>query len=143
MKDDFLGYDLGTEAVLESAHIVVGNNDADKIVKYAVETSVDNSTWTPAEGYAEYTGVETGKDVLNIDLKGVTARYIRIRSLETREKWVKFSEFTVKQKIDQAGTAENVYTNVKNHGMLGTTEAGMSSLQPGTISLKKRSVYRC
>ena len=137
LKDDFLGYDLGTEAVLESAHIVVGNNDADKIVKYAVETSVDNSTWTPAEGYAEYTGVETGKDVLNIDLKGVTARYIRIRNLETREKWVKFSEFTVKQKIDQAGTAENVYTNVKNHGMLGTTEAGMSSLQPGTISLKK------
>lgn len=137
LKDDFLGYDLGTEAVLESAHIVVGNNDADKIVKYAVETSVDNSTWTPAEGYAEYTGVETGKDVLNIDLKGVTARYIRIRNLETREKWVKFSEFTVKQKIDQAGTAENVYTNVKNHGMLGTTDAGMSSLQPGTISLKK------
>lgn len=137
LKDDFLGYDLGTEAVLESAHIVVGHTGGDKLVKYAVETSVDNSTWTPAEGYAEYTGAAEGKDVLNIDLKGVTARYIRIRNLEKKPTWAKFSEFTVKQKVDQTGTTENIYTNVKDHGMLGTTEAGMSSLQPGTISLKK------
>ena len=90
LKDDFLGYDLGTEAVLESAHIVVGHTGGDKLVKYAVETSVDNSTWTPAEGYAEYTGAAEGKDVLNIDLKGVTARYIRIRNLEKKPTWAKF-----------------------------------------------------
>ena len=66
-----------------------------------------------------------------------TARYIRIRNLEKKPTWAKFSEFTVKQKVDQTGTTENIYTNVKDHGMLGTTEAGMSSLQPGTISLKK------
>ena len=137
LKDDFLGYDLGTEAVLESAHIVVGNSGGDKLLKYAVETSVDKETWTPVEGYAEHTGAAEGKDVLNIDLKGVTARYIRIRNLEKKPTWAKFSEFTVKQKVDQTGTTENIYTNVKDHGMLGTTEAGMSSLQPGTISLKK------
>lgn len=70
----------------------------------------------------------------------MTARYIRIRNLEKKPTWAKFSEFTVKQKVDQTGTTENIYTNVKDHGMLGTTEAGMSSLQPGTISLKKISI---
>ena len=53
MVDDFLGYDLGTEAVLESAHIVVGHDGGDKIEKYAIETSVDNVKWTSVEGYAE------------------------------------------------------------------------------------------
>ena len=72
----------------------------------------------------EYTGAAEGKDVLNIDLKGVTERYIRIRNLEKKPTWAKFSEFTVKQKVDQTGTTENIYTNVKDHGMLGTTEAG-------------------
>lgn len=137
MVDDFLGYDLGTEAVLESAHIVVGHDGGDKIEKYAIETSVDNVKWTPVEGYAEHTGAATGKDVLDIDLKDVTARYIRIRNLAQKGAWVKFSEFTVKQKIDQAGNTENVYTNVENAGILGTVEEGISSLVPGTIRLGK------
>lgn len=137
MVDDFLGYDLGTEAVLESAHIVVGHDGGDKIEKYAIETSVDNVKWTSVEGYAEHTGAATGKDVLDIDLKDVTARYIRIRNLAQKGAWVKFSEFTVKQKIDQAGNTENVYTNVENAGILGTVEEGISSLVPGTIRLGK------
>lgn len=137
MVDDFLGYDLGTEAVLESAHIVVGHDGGDKIEKYAIETSVDNVKWTPVEGYAEHAGAATGKDVLDIDLKDVTARYIRIRNLAQKGAWVKFSEFTVKQKIDQAGNTENVYTNVENAGILGTVEEGKSSLVPGTIRLGK------
>lgn len=137
MVNDFLGYDLGTEAVLESAHIVVGHDGGDKIVKYAIETSVDNSAWTPVDGYAEYTGAATGKDVLDIDLKDVTARYIRIRNLEQKGSWAKFSEFTVKQKIDQAGNTENVYTNVENAGIVGAVEEGVSSLVPGTIQLGK------
>ena len=137
MVDDFLGYDLGTEAVLESAHIVVGHDGGDKIEKYAIETSVDNVKWTSVEGYAEHTGAATGKDVLDIDLKDVTARYIRIRNLAQKGAWVKFSEFTVKQKIDQAGNTENVYTNVENAGILGTVEEGISSLVPGTIRVGK------
>ena len=137
MKDDFLGYDLGTEAVLDKAHIVVGHDGGDKIVKYAVETSVDNKTWIPVKGYEAYTGKPEGKDVLDIDLNGVTARYIRIRNLERKESWAKFSEFTVTQKMSQAGTTENVYTNIKNHGMVGQMEKGVFSLIPGTISLEK------
>lgn len=137
MVDDFLGYDLGTEAVLDKAHIVVGHDGGDKIVKYAVETSVDNKTWTPVKGYESHTGAATGKDVLDIDLNGVTARYIRIRNLEQKGSWAKFSEFTVEQRISQAGTIENIYTNVENHGMVGQVEEGVSSLQPGTISLEK------
>ncbi|MGO5442846.1 discoidin domain-containing protein [Faecalimonas sp. LCP19S3_D12] len=137
MKDDFLGYDLGIEAVLDKAHIVVGYDGGDKIVKYAVETSVDNKNWTPVKGYEAYTGKAEGKDVLDINLNGVTARYIRIRNLEQKGSWAKFSEFTVTQKMSQAGTTENVYTNVKNHGMAGQMEEGVSSLIPGTISLEK------
>ena len=137
MKDDFLGYDLGIEAVLDKAHIVVGYDGGDKIVKYAVETSVDNKNWTPVKGYEAYTGKAEGKDVLDINLNGVTARYIRIRNLERKESWAKFSEFTVTRKMSQAGTTENVYTNVKNHGMAGQMEEGVSSLIPGTISLEK------
>ena len=137
MVNDFLGYDLGTEAVLESAHIVVGHDGGDKIEKYTIETSVDNDKWTPVKGYESHTGAATGKDVLDIDLEDVTARYIRIRNLAQKGAWVKFSEFTVKQKIDQAGNTENVYTNVENAGILGTMEEGISSLVPGTIRLGK------
>lgn len=140
MVDDFLGYDLGTEAVLDKAHIVVGHDGGDKIVKYAVDTSVDNKTWTPVKGYESHTGAATGKDVLDIDLNGVTARYIRIRNLEQKGSWAKFSEFTVEQRISQAGTIENIYTNVENHGMVGQVEEGVSSLQPGTISLEKVNI---
>ena len=85
----------------------------------------------------KHTGAATGKDVLDIDLKDVTARDIRIRNLAQKGAWVKFSELTVKQKIDQAGNTENVYTNVENAGILGTVEEGISSLVPGSIRLGK------
>ncbi|MGG7058036.1 beta-N-acetylglucosaminidase domain-containing protein [Clostridium tertium] len=106
---DYLGYDLGRVINLESAHIVVGNSGGDKLVKYAIETSVNGNDWTPVDGYSSYTGKSEGKDVLDIDLKNVEARYIRIKNLERTNWWVKFSEFTVKEAVK--ANSKYVYTN--------------------------------
>lgn len=135
MVNDYLGYDFGRELELKSAHIVIGAGDADKIVRYAVETSADNKSWTPvSEEYSDYTGVDSGKDTLDIDLTGITARYIRIRNLEQRGKWGKFSEFTVQQAVPQIGSAENLYTNVETD-MLSYAEEGKVSLTSGSAVL--------
>ena len=135
MVDDYLGYDFGTVAELKSAHIVVGAGDNNKIVKYAIETSVDNENWTPvSEEYREYTGVDSGKDILDIDLTGITARYIRIRNLEQRGQWGKFSEFTVEQALPQSGSTENLYTNVET-SIGSDAEEGKVSLTSGTVVL--------
>lgn len=49
--DDFLGYNLGKVATLESVHIAVGSpSNGDKFVKYAVETSVNGTSWTAVPG---------------------------------------------------------------------------------------------
>jgi hyaluronoglucosaminidase len=134
LVDDFLGYDFGTVAELESAHIVVGAGDGDKIVNYAIETSVDGETWTPVEGYDNYTGAASGTDVLDIDLTGVSAQYIRIRNLTQKGSWGKFSEFTVEQKTEQGTSSENVYTNISTD-ITSTVEEGLVSLSAGNVVL--------
>jgi hyaluronoglucosaminidase len=109
LVNDYLGYDLGRVLNLESTHIVVGNSGGDKFVKYAIETSINGTDWTPVEGYSSYSGNSSGKDTLDIDLNNIEARYIRIRNLQLQNSWVKFSEFTVKEspKFDN----KYVYTN--------------------------------
>lgn len=131
--NDSVGYDLGKEAVLESAHIVVGAGDADKFKRYTVETSVDGNTWAAVAGYADYQGATSGKDVLDIELGGVVARYIRVRNLQYTENWIKFSEFTVEEV--KSGTTEGVYTNVEDSPLLTNIAGGYLALQPERITL--------
>lgn len=131
---DYIGYDFGTVAKLSGVHIVMGNNGGDKLVKYAIETSLDNSTWTPITGYGNYEGNSTGKDIINIELNGLEARYIRIKNLERKESWVKISEFTVQQVIPQSGSTENLYTNVET-SIHSNAEEGKVSLTSGTAVL--------
>ena len=87
LVDDYIGYDLGKVADLVSAHIVVGHDGGDKLVNYTIETSVDGETWTPVEGYEDYTGASSGMDTLNIDLTGTSAQYIRFRNLAPQGSW--------------------------------------------------------
>ncbi len=134
LANDFIGYDLGTNAVLDSAYIVVGADNGDKLINYTIETSLDNNTWTAVKGYENYTGNASGKDILNIDLNGTKARYIRIRNLSDRASWLKFSEFTVKQKV--GGESANVYTNVKTDILSVMTE-GKAELTQGRVTLNK------
>ncbi len=134
MVDDFLGYDLGKVTALESARIVVGNSGSDKLLKYAIETSIDNKTWTPVEGYESYTGASSGKDELSINLNGTRARYIRIRNLERRGAWGKFSEFTVKQAATE-GDTEHLYTNIETTMKANLNTEGKAFLTGGTVTL--------
>ena len=134
LADDYIGYDFGKVADLVSAHIVVGNEGSDKLVNYTIETSVDGDTWNPVEGYEDYTGVSSGKDTLDIDLTGTSARYIRIRNLARQGSWGKFSEFTVEEAQPAGGTSEYVYTNV-NTDITAVADEGIVSLTPGTVYL--------
>lgn len=134
MAGDYLGYDLGKVADLVSAHIVVGHDGGDKIRNYTIETSVDNVTWTPVKGYENYTGADSGKDTLDIDLSGTSAQYIRIRNLTQQGSWGKFSEFTVKEKT--GGSSEYVYTNISTD-ITSTADEGIVSLSSGKVMLNE------
>lgn len=134
LVDDYLGYDLGKVADLASAHIVVGHDGGDKIRNYTIETSGDNVTWTPVKGYENYTGANSGKDTLDIDLSGTSARYIRIRNLTQQGSWGKFSEFTVKEKI--GASSEYVYTNISTD-ITSTADEGIVSLSSGEVTLNE------
>ena len=132
LVDDYIGYDFGKVADLESAHIVVGHDGGDKLMNYTIETSVDGVVWTPVSGYENYTGAASGKDTLNIDLTGTSAQYIRIRNLTQQGSWGKFSEFTVEEKI--SGSTENLYTNI-NTDIMTAKDEGIISLSGGTVTL--------
>ena len=134
--DDSLGYNLGKVATLESVHIAVGSpSNGDKFVKYAVETSVDRTNWTPVPGYESHTGTTSGTDVLDIELNGLSAQYIRIRNLEYRQTWARFSEFTVTERVNNTGTKDNVFTNIENCDVLGTAAEGNVSLNAASLSV--------
>ena len=134
MVDDFLGYNLGKVAKLDSAHIVVGNSGSDKLMVYTIETSVDGQEWTAVPGYERYEGKASGTDVLDIDLDGVQAQYIRIRNLVQQGSWGKFSEFTVTEVLNQSGSTENLYTNVTTDIRSNISE-GQVNLTNGTATL--------
>ena len=137
--DDFLGYNLGKVATLESVHIAVGSpSNGDKFVKYAVETSVDGMSWTAVPGYESHTGTTSGTDVLDIELNGLSAQYIRIRNLEYRQTWARFSEFTVTERENNTGTKDNVFTNIENCDVLGTSAEGTVSLNAASLSVGAR-----
>ena len=135
MVDDFLGYNLGKVAKLDSAHIVVGNgSSSDKLKVYTIETSVDGQEWTAVPGYERYEGKASGTDVLDIDLDGVQAQYIRIRNLVQQGSWGQFSEFTVTEVLNQSGSTENLYTNVETN-ILSNASEGQVNLTSGTATL--------
>lgn len=137
--DDFLGYNLGKVATLESVHIAVGSpSNGDKFVKYAVETSVNGTSWTAVPGYESHTGTTSGTDVLDIELNGLSAQYIRIRNLEYRQTWARFSEFTVTERENNTGTKDNVFTNIENCDVLGTSAEGNVSLNAASLSVGAR-----
>ncbi|WP_302378510.1 beta-N-acetylglucosaminidase domain-containing protein [Coprobacillus cateniformis] len=126
---DYIGYDLGKIASLASAHIVVGNGSSDKWTKYHLEYSVDNTNWTTVNTYTS----STQKDVIDENLGGIQARYIRIVNDERITKWLYFSEFTVKE--IKSGIKDYVYTNQDNSPILSNYEEDLYSLNGATLTL--------
>jgi hyaluronoglucosaminidase len=133
---DFLGYDLGKVATLQSAHIVVGNNGTDKLMRYAIETSMDGEIWEVVTGYGNYAGSAAGKDTLNISLNGKQAQYIRIRNLENRGAWGQFSEFTVTE-VPSNGDTEHVYTNIDTEILANLNTEGTAFLTTGSVTMEQ------
>lgn len=137
LVDDYIGYDLGKVATLTGVHIVVGTDGkSDKLINYAIETSLDNKVWTAIDSYDNYIGSNSGKDTIDIKLNNLSARYIRIRNLERREAWIIFSEFTVEEAADITGTTDYLYTNIDDTTILSNLEAGSAWLTPGEVTLK-------
>lgn len=115
--NDFVGYDLGKEAIITNLHIVLGkDNSADKYKRYAIEYSSDANTWTAIPGYEDHTGNQNTKDILDINLDNLSMRYIRVRNLEDRPNWIIFSEFTVTEA--QTGDTQNLFTNLEDESLL-------------------------
>lgn len=105
---DFIGLDLGSVLPVGKVRFVLGRNgSADKWTNYKLEYSKDNTNWTT---YKEYTGKTSGQDVIDENLNGVEARYVRITNTKQLNKWVIFSELKV-EKFGSLESTKNVYTN--------------------------------
>ena len=138
---DYLGYNFGKVIELKSLHLVVGNDngnkpDGDKLDNYKIETSLDGNTWESVEGYDNYQGVASGKDVLDIDLHNTKAKYIRVVNLKDKKAWLKFSEFTVKE--NQTGDLKHVYTNITDNHISSIITPQKAALNDGSLVLKNQ-----
>ncbi len=122
---DFIGLDLGRVAHLKSFHAAVGIDSGDKWEKYDLEYSEDNVNWTT---FKSYNGVSSGQDIINEDLTGIRARYVRLVNKQEKSSWVKFGEINVEENTS-VPTNKYTYTNV----------TALNSLQ-GTHSLEQMTL---
>ena len=105
---DYIGVDLGSVIPVGDVRFVVGRNGSgDKWSSYKLEYSINNQDWTT---FKEYTGKESGQDIIEENLEGKEARYVRLTNKEAAHKWVIFSEISVKKHGSEVST-KNVYTN--------------------------------
>ena len=126
---DYIGYNFGKVLKLQSIHAVVGNDGADKFVSYEIQTSTDGTTW---ETVKTCSGVNSGKDVVDVELNGKAAQYVRIVNTAERPNWIKISELTV----EQVRTADDsyVYTNIETD-VLSQMSENKVALTGGTVTL--------
>ena len=107
---DFIGVDLGQIIPVGNVRFVVGRNGSgDKWTSYKLEYSKDNTNWTT---FKEYTGKANGQDIIEENLEGKEARYVRLTNKVSLNKWVIFSEINVK-KYNTNASIKNIYTNTK------------------------------
>lgn len=90
-KDDYIQLDLGEAKPVGLVRALVGAGDGDKWTNFHLAHSVDGTEWTNLDTYQ---GVASGTDTYEVDLDGVSARYIRLVNDVKLQKWVKFSEFS-------------------------------------------------
>lgn len=113
---DYIGVDLGSVSNLGKVRFVIGNTGGDKWEKYHLAYSDDMETWKTFKEYKN--GAASGKDIIEEDLSGLSARYVCMFNDEEKGCWVKFSDISVEVKKSMA----SVYTNVTSYRNLGITE---------------------
>ena len=104
---DYIQVDLGEAKPVGVVRILVGNNAKgnNKWNTYHLTYSTNGTDW---ESLDSYTGNESSMDIYSVDLKGASARYLRLVNDAAVAQWVMFSEFTVYPYDDI------VYTNVED-----------------------------
>lgn len=123
---DYIGVDLGEIVEVGNVHFVVGAGDSDKWTEYKLEYSTDNSTWTT---FKEYNST-AGKDIINENLHGAQARYVRLTNMRELNKWVKFSEIRIERvRNEEIGDTKNIYTNVDS-GIKSISTDSLTKLIP-------------
>lgn len=122
---DFVGLDLGKVAPLKSFHAAVGLDSGDKWIKYDLEYSIDNDNWTLVKSY---TGAANGQDIIDEDMTGISARYVRLVNKQEKNCWVKFGGIDV-QEDTAVPTGKYTYTNVNTLNSL----KGVHSLEQMTL----------
>jgi beta-N-acetylglucosaminidase./F5/8 type C domain. len=135
-EGDYLGLDLGRIADLGKFHAAVGLDGGDKWEKYDLQYSIDGENWTT---FKSYTGVSSGQDIIDEDMSGIQARYVRLVNKAQKGCWIKFGEIDVSENT-LLPTQEYTYTNVDSlkglesiHSLEQTTllQASGLTLQPG------------
>ena len=120
MVGDYLGVDLGKTIQVDTVRFVIGNSGSDKWKKYHLEyTNAEAPDMTTSDGWTvvkSFTGNDSGTDVVEVNLGGVEARYIRMVNDEQVGAWVKFSEITVTPFDPETQTVPHLYTNSEAAG---------------------------
>src|SRR5699024_4751860 len=118
---DYIGLDLGEVKQVGKVRFVVGNEGSDKWTKYHLEFTADpepdfstSEDWTTVQSF---TGADSGKDVVEVNLGGAEAQYVRMVNDERCGCWVKFSEITVTEFNPATDSAPYVLTNSTTAGV--------------------------
>lgn len=119
---DYIGLDLGKAKQVGEVRFVIGNSGGDKWKKYHLEFTAEaepdfssaSEDWTTVQSF---TGADSGKDVVEVNLGGVEARYVRMVNDEQCGCWIKFSEITVTEFDAAKDSAPYVFTNSTTAGV--------------------------
>ena len=108
LAGDYIALDLGETKSVGRVRALIGAGDGDKWTSYHLEYSSDGQNWTRL---SSYTGKASGADTYEVNLKGETARYLRIVNDVTVAKWVKFCEFSAYSYAESGEGDPMDYTN--------------------------------
>ena len=133
---EYFGMDAGSVVNVGTVRFVVGaSGSVDKWTSYHMEYSVDGQSWTTV---ASYTGASSGQDIIEEDLGGVEARYVRLVNDQYVKKWICFSEMSMTnanyKTTDYTYTNSNACTTIGNDHTLSSTSLEATkgiTLQPG------------
>lgn len=121
LMGDYIGLNLGEVKQVGKVRFVIGHDGGDKWKKYHLEfTAQENPDLTSSEGWTtvqSFTGAASGKDVVEVNLGGVEARYVRMVNDEQCGCWIKFSEITVTEFDAAKDSAPYVFTNSTTAGV--------------------------
>lgn len=118
---DYIGLNLGEVKQVGKVRFVIGHDGGDKWKKYHLEfTAKTNPNFSTSEDWTtvqSFTGAASGKDVVEVNLGGVEARYVRMVNDEQCGCWIKFSEITVTEFDASKDSAPYVFTNSTTAGV--------------------------